>query len=87
MNQTTPLAKGEVVIIKDEERDRNKWKIGIVEDLISGRDELPNLEWERNTRTGGTTPLPTRAVMRLGECTGSSATQPRSPNIRAQEEK
>ena len=34
--QSTPLAKGEVVIIKDEERNRNKWKIGIVEDLISG---------------------------------------------------
>ena len=44
MNQTTPLAKGEVVIIKDEKRNRNKWKIGIVEDLISGRDELPNFE-------------------------------------------
>ena len=38
--QTTPLAKGEVVIIKDEERNRNKWKIGIVEDLISGRDGI-----------------------------------------------
>ena len=36
--QTTPLAKGEVVVIKDEERNRNKWKIGIVEDLISGHD-------------------------------------------------
>ena len=44
MNQTMPLAKGEVVIIKDEKRNRNKWKIGIVEDLISGRDELPNFE-------------------------------------------
>ena len=44
MNQTTPLAKEEVVIIKDEKRNRNKWKIGIVEDLISGRDELPNFE-------------------------------------------
>ena len=38
--QTTPLAKGEVVVIKDEERNRNKWKIGIVEDLISGRDGI-----------------------------------------------
>ena len=44
MNQTTPLAKGEVIIIMDEERNRNKWKIWIVEDLISGRDELPNFE-------------------------------------------
>ena len=38
--QTTPLAKGEVVVIKDEERNRNKWKIGIVEGLISGRDGI-----------------------------------------------
>ena len=38
--QTTPLAKGEVVIIKDEERNRNKWTIGFVEDLISGRDGI-----------------------------------------------
>ena len=38
--QTTPLAKGEVVVIKDEERNRNKWKIGIVEDQISGRDGI-----------------------------------------------
>ena len=38
--QTTPLAKGEVVVIKDEERNRNKWKIGIVDDLISGRDGI-----------------------------------------------
>ena len=32
------LAKGEVVIVKDEERNRNKWKMRIVEQLISGRD-------------------------------------------------
>ena len=38
--QTTPLAKGEVVIIKDEERNRNKWTIGFVEDLIPGRDGI-----------------------------------------------
>ena len=36
--QTMALAKGEVVIIKDEERNRNKWKMGIVKELISGRD-------------------------------------------------
>ena len=38
--QTTPLAKGEVVIIKEEERNRNKWTIGFVEDLISGRNGI-----------------------------------------------
>ena len=36
--QTKALAKGEVVIIKDDERNRNKWKMGIVEELISGWD-------------------------------------------------
>ena len=36
--QTKALAKGEVVIIKDEERNCNKWKMGIVEELISGWD-------------------------------------------------
>ena len=38
--QTTPLAKIEVVIIEDEERNCNKWTIGFVEDLISGRDGI-----------------------------------------------
>ena len=33
--QTTPLGKGEVVIVKDQEQNCNKWKIGIMEDLIS----------------------------------------------------
>ena len=36
--QTKALANGVVVIIKDEERNRNKWKMEIVEELISGRD-------------------------------------------------
>ena len=40
---------------------------------------------ERNIRTGSTTPLPTGAVLRSGECKGSSATQPRGPEIQAQE--
>ena len=30
--------KGEVVIIKSDERNRGKWQLGIVEDLIEGRD-------------------------------------------------
>ena len=36
----TPLCKGDVVIIKDDDRNRNKWKLGIVEDLIAGRDRV-----------------------------------------------
>ena len=38
--QTMALTKGEVVIIKDEERNRNKWKMEIMEELISGRDGI-----------------------------------------------
>ena len=58
--QTTPLAKGEVVIIKDEERNRNKWKIRNVEDLISGRDGTVRAA---KLRAGKGTPE--RAVQRL----------------------
>ena len=33
------IAIGDVVLIKDEERNRGKWKMRIVEDLVTGRDE------------------------------------------------
>ena len=32
------LAKGDVVIIKGEEKNRGLWKLGIVQELITGRD-------------------------------------------------
>lgn len=32
------LAKGDVVIIKGDEKNRGLWKLGIVEELITGRD-------------------------------------------------
>ena len=32
------LTRGEVVIIKDKDRNWNKWKFGIVEELITGRN-------------------------------------------------
>ena len=32
------LAKADVVIIKGEEKNRGLWKLGIVEELITGRD-------------------------------------------------
>ena len=47
--ETKALAKGEVVIIKDEERNRNKWKTGIVEELISGQD---GVVWAAKLRAG-----------------------------------
>ena len=31
---------GDVCIIKDDNKDRNKWKLGIVEELIAGRDGI-----------------------------------------------
>ena len=31
-------SKGEVIIIKSEERNQAQWKLGAVEDLITGRD-------------------------------------------------
>ena len=34
------LAKGDVVIIKGEEKNRGLWKLGIVEELITGRDRV-----------------------------------------------
>ena len=32
--------KGDVCLIKDDNKDRNKWKLGIVEELIAGRDRV-----------------------------------------------
>lgn len=31
---------GEVVIIKSEEKNRGQWKLGIIEELITGQDEV-----------------------------------------------
>lgn len=41
---TMALAKGEIVIIKHEKRNRNKRKTSIVEQLISGRAEYAVLQ-------------------------------------------
>ena len=32
------VEKGEVVIIKGDEKDRNQWKLGIVEKVLTGKD-------------------------------------------------
>ena len=34
------LSKGEVVIIKDDDKNRGKWKLGVVEELYKGRDGI-----------------------------------------------
>ena len=39
-SKETTLSQGEVVLIKGEERNRGMWKIGIVEQLIPGRDGI-----------------------------------------------
>ncbi len=36
-NKESSLKVGDVVIIKSDERNRNKWKLGHVENLIKGR--------------------------------------------------
>lgn len=38
--QTPHPSVGEVVIIQEESRDRNTWKLGIVDELIVGRDGI-----------------------------------------------
>ena len=35
-----PLSTGDVVIIKGEERNRNLWRLGVIYDLIKGRDGI-----------------------------------------------
>ena len=39
-DQTPHPSVGDVVIIQDESRNRNTWKLGIVESLITGRDGI-----------------------------------------------
>ena len=39
-NKKSFLKLGDVVIIQSDERNRNKWKLGIVESLIPGRDGI-----------------------------------------------
>ena len=34
------IAVGDVMLVKDDERNRGKWKIGIVDELITGRDGI-----------------------------------------------
>ena len=49
--QGNTLAKGEVVIIKDDDRNRNKWKLAIVADLIAGRDGIVRVAKLRARKT------------------------------------
>ena len=39
-NKKSFLKLGDVVIIQSDEQNRNKWKLGIVESLIPGRDGI-----------------------------------------------
>ena len=38
--QTSRPKVGEVVIVWDEDKNRNKWKLGIVSELIEGKDKV-----------------------------------------------
>lgn len=57
------LVHGDVVIIKDDDRNRNKWKLGIIEDLIAGRDGIVRVAQESNP-----TALPVRVDVRQSYC-------------------
>ena len=37
---TCRIQRGDLCIFKDESKDRNKWKLGIVGELITGRDGM-----------------------------------------------
>ena len=47
-NKKSFLKLGDVVIIQSDERNRNKWKLGIVESLIPGRDGIESVARLRN---------------------------------------
>ena len=49
--KSTLLTKGEVVIIKDDDRNRAKWKLGIVEELIAGNDGIARIAKLRAGKT------------------------------------
>ena len=34
------MKKSEVVIIKGDKKDRNEWKLGIVEEVMPGKDDV-----------------------------------------------
>ena len=38
-------SKGEVVVIKSEEKNRAQWKLGVADDLITGSDAPPPIQY------------------------------------------
>ena len=36
--QTSEIKNGEIVLIKGEEKDRGQWKIGVIQEIVKGRD-------------------------------------------------
>ena len=61
--QTPHPSVGDVVIIQDESRNRHSWKLGIVDELIVGRDRIIRAAKMR-ARKGVAAPLPTRVISR-----------------------
>ena len=61
-NSKNPLSVGDVVILKSEERNRNRnyWPLGIIEKLIVGRDGVVRAERVRTRKT-----VLERAIQRL----------------------
>lgn len=50
-NKKFSLKVGDVVIIRADERNRSKWKLGIVEDLIAARDGVVRVAKLRASKT------------------------------------
>ena len=40
MGNQSDIAVGDVMLVKDDERNRGKWKMGIVVEVITGRDGI-----------------------------------------------
>ena len=67
------------MIVWDEDRNRNKWKLGIVSELIEGKDNIIlERKYEQQTRASNSTPVSTRAVLRQAKVETQSECTPRS---------
>ncbi|KAK3742407.1 hypothetical protein QZH41_020716, partial [Actinostola sp. cb2023] len=76
--QGTAPVIGDVVIVKSDEKNRGRWKLGVVEQLITGRDGIVRGAKIRS-RACSPTPVPSGIVLRQTACT--SRTEPSNPNM------
>ena len=77
--QTPHPSVGDVVIIKDESRNRNTWKLGIVQNLIVGRDG----SCKGGVPTSSAAVVPSGVVCGSGPAQASDPVQPNFTTIQA----